>query len=105
YLFPLPMTGEVPEILTQTVLDPQHCFLELLWHTYRDGTTRCVAKGFEFSRTMSFSSEDPFSWQERWLVIQSPAHANGQRESLEKRLLKTAEELGRLQTKIFDLCR
>ena len=101
YLFPLPMTGEVPGILAKTVLDPQRDFLALLWHTYSDGTTRSVAKGFEFSQTMNFFAEDSFQWQERWLVTQSHAHAQGQRESLEKRLLKAEAELGQLQTKIF----
>jgi transposase len=102
YLFPLPMTGEVPNLLAQTVLDQSRNFLELLWHTYSDETTRCVAKGFEFSQTMKLSEEDPFQWQERWLVTQSHTHAKGQRKSLEKRLLKAEKELDSLQNKIFD---
>lgn len=102
YLFPLPMTGEVPSLLRQWVLDPPTAIKPLLLPTSAtDPTPREAGRGFRTWRQMSATLEDgtSVSWRERWLVSQSPAQAEQQKERLHKQLAKAEAALAKLKPK------
>lgn len=102
YLFPLPMTGDIPDIIEQAIFDSELQSLELAWHTYSDGKCRLIAKGFEEVKCQESPSDSQFQWDERWLFSQSHTHGQQQRGSLEKRLEKTEAQLQKLQQKALD---
>jgi transposase len=103
YLFPLPMTGEIPDLLRKWVLNPpvapQPIHLDGV--TDERGNPCPVGQGFEVERQMSAESADgtPHIWTERFFVTQSTAHARRQREALRTRLDKATEKLNRMRVK------
>lgn len=63
------------------------------WHqvTLQDGEEAItIAKGYEFSRVCQ---DEHLCWQERVLVAYSPAHAERQRQDLEKRIEKAKKAI------------
>lgn len=103
YLFPLPMTGETPDLLRQWVLKPPVPVNEVYLPDIIDkqGKPMLVGYGFTIERSMQASLEDgtQYIWTERWLVTQSLAHAQRQRTALQERLTKTTDELSHLKAK------
>jgi len=103
YLFPLPMTGDVPKLLHQLVfnppLEPTTIYLEGV--TDDKGEPREVGRGFAVEKEMQAELEDGTThrWTEQWLVTQSTAHAKRQRKALQARLHKAEAALQRLQAK------
>jgi transposase len=94
YLMPLPLTGEtatqVETWVTAIVDGTQEA--TLLW----DGE-RVLGAGYEFERPLSTVVEgEPVHWMERVQVVRSPALAQRQQATLEKRLAAAAAELGTL---------
>lgn len=103
YLFPMPMTGEVPKILQEWVLNPANEAqpIALMDVVTSDGQPKVVGCGFEVSRTISATLEDgtPHSWTERWLVTRSDALAQRRQETWEKRLRQAQSKLSDLKAK------
>jgi transposase len=103
YLFPLPMTGDVPKLLRQLVfnppLEPTTIYLEGVMD--EKGKPREVGRGFAVEKEMQAELEDgtTHQWTEQWLVTQSTAHAKRQRKALQARLHKAEAALQRLQAK------
>ena len=103
YLFPLPLTGEVPDLLRQWVLNPpiapQPTYLDGI--TDEEGNPCAVGQGFEVERPMTgeLAGDTQHTWTERWLVTQSTAHAQRQREALQARLVKAADKLNHMRLK------
>lgn len=103
YLFPLPLTGAVPDWLRQEVLhppvQPQPLYLEDIAN--KEEPPCAVGQGFEVERQMTKELEDgtQHTWTERWLLIQSTAHAQRQREALQRRLDKAMAKLERMRLK------
>ncbi|MEI7772075.1 MAG: hypothetical protein WCI67_18925, partial [Chloroflexales bacterium] len=64
-------------------------------------TPRDVGKGFEVTRLIDgqMSSERPFQWSERWLLMQSSAWARRQQHAILTRLTRAEAELARLRVK------
>ncbi|WP_339137436.1 MAG: hypothetical protein WGN25_05260 [Candidatus Electrothrix sp. GW3-4] len=53
-----------------------------------------AAKGYEFNRTQVFEKDvEKMEWDERVLVVHSPAHARQQTAGLEARLVKAQEKI------------
>lgn len=109
YLFPLPMTGEVPDQLREWVLDPpvkpapirlDDVTDEADWGSPKD-EPRKVGRGFIVEKKMATQLEDGtiHNWTERWLVTQSTAHAQRQQKVLQARLRKAGDELNHLRAK------
>jgi transposase len=103
YLFPLPMTGDVPDWLSTWVFDPpfkpQPIHLEGVMDKH--GEPRQVGRGFVVDRDMQVELADghPHQWTEQWMVTQSTAHARRQRKALRARLEKADRALKRLKPK------
>ena len=103
YLFPLPMTGETPDLLGQWVLKPPVPVAEIYLPDVTDkkGNPVLVGYGFSMERSMQCTLEDDtvYTWTERWLVTQSLTHARRQQTALQEKLAKTTAELSRLKAK------
>ena len=103
YLFPMPMTGETPDLLRQWVLTPPVAVNEVYLPDIIDkqGKPILVGYGFSIERSMQGSWKDgtQHTWTERWLVTQSLTHAQRQRTALQERLTKTISDLSRLKAK------
>ena len=101
YLFPLPMTGETPDLLRQWVLSPPVPVTEIYLPdvTDKNGKPLLVGYGFNMERSMQGTLENGtvHTWTERWLVTQSLAHARRQQTALQEKLTKTTTELTRLK--------
>jgi transposase len=108
YLFPLPMTGETPDLLRQWVLSPPISVAEVYLPDVTDkaGKPLLVGYGFGLERSMQCTLENGtvHTWTERWLVTQSLAHARRQQASLQDRLTKTTVELSRLKAQTDETC-
>jgi transposase len=102
YLFPLPMTGEVPTLLRQWVPRPPTAIRPLhLPTSVDDPTPREVGKGFSTWRQQETTLADgtAVTWRERWLVTYSPQQAQQQQERLHKRLARAEAALQKLRPK------
>jgi transposase len=101
YLFPLPMTGDVPKTLREWVFDPANKArpITLVDVVTSDGQPKIVGCGFEVTRTMSATLEDstPHTWTERWLVTRSDALAQRRQKTWEKRLHRAQSKLSGLK--------
>jgi transposase len=101
YLFPLPMTGAVPDLLRTWVLappsPPEALCLDKLGVGKADNGV--VGQGFVVERAMEIAreaAEEPYTWTERWLVTQSTAQAHRQQQALARRLAQAEQALARL---------
>lgn len=102
YLFPLPMTGEVPDLLRQWVRQPPTAIRPLHLPTAAtDPTPREVGQGFRTWRRMTatLANGTAVTWNERWLITRSPAQAEQQQARLHQRLAKAEAALGKLKPK------
>jgi transposase len=103
YLVPLPMTGEVPDLL-ERLLKPvwnKQQALELVYAAddeYDQGTRakrkRLLGLGYETTRSQEAEVEGQrVVWEERLLVMYSPAHARQARRGLAQRLERAERAL------------
>lgn len=103
YLFPLPMTGKVPETLRELVLTPpvNPEPITLMDITTPDGQPKVVGQGFEVDKEMAFGLEDgpQHIWQERWLVTRSDALAKRKQKTWRNRLQRAEAKLTSLKAK------
>jgi transposase len=103
YLFPMPMTGEVPKTLHQWVFDPAKKArpITLVNVVTSDGKPKVVGRGFEVNKTMSATLQDgtPYTWTERWLVTRSDALAQRRQKTWEKRLQRAQTKLSGMKAK------
>jgi transposase len=102
-LFPMPMTGDVPDWLHKQVLDsplkPQKIYLPGV--VDENDQPKAVGQGFVVQRMITAELQDgtPHTWREQWFVTQSFAHAERQRAGLQNRVAKTTRELTRMRPK------
>jgi transposase len=105
YLFPMPMTGEVPEQLRAWVLNPPLTPepLVLADPASPDEKPEVVGAGFVVERSMRATLDDgrTHAWTECWLVTRSDALAQRRQHKLCDRLDKAEAELRRLNTKTW----
>jgi transposase len=95
YLFPLPMTGQVPEILAAWVREGKASHSDL-WLGDEEERRR-IGEGFEVEQTRTVELAGVLcEWKERCLVIKSDSHAERQQLCLSKRLEKAEEALEKL---------
>ena len=103
YLMPMPMTGEVPDLLRAWVLSPPTPPQPLVLPPTRDdpATLRDVGVGFEVTRERDghTTSDRPFQWSERWLLLQRSAWAQRQQHAILARLTRAEADLARLRVK------
>jgi transposase len=103
YLFPLPMTGEIPGLLCEWIANPPHQpeAIRLADVTDEQGQPCTVGQGFTVSREMEtqLDSGQRHSLHERFMVTQSTALAQRQQKALKKRLEKAENELSHLRPK------
>jgi len=103
YLIPMPLTGEVPELLRAWVLHPPVVPQPLVLPPTRDdpATLRDVGKGFEVTRVIDgqTTTDVSFQWSERWLVLQSTAWAKRQQHAILARLTRAEADLAHLRVK------
>jgi transposase len=101
YLFPLPMTGTVPDLLRSWVLNPPSPLEAICLDKLGVGDPKkgVVGQGFVVERTMEIArkeGEEPYTWTERWLVTQSNAQAHRKQQALERRLSRAEQALDKL---------
>ena len=100
YLFPLPMTGSVPDRLHTWVLHPPSPLEEICLDKRReeDSDPGVVGHGFEVEQPMEIVLEEgaSYTWTERWLVTQSTAQMHRQQKALERRLSQAEQALEKL---------
>lgn len=109
YLFPMPMTGDILKILKDLVLnlpkDPEHVQeiqdIILEPKAGEKNQERNVGQGFIVEKIMEAKLEnnEPYQWNERWLIVQSDAHAARQKKAFKERLSKTDQQLKTLKPK------
>jgi transposase len=101
YLFPLPMTGQVPETLRDLVFAPPVTPkpITLVDITTLDGQPKVVGSGFEVEKEMTATLEDgtPHTWVERWLVTRSDALAKRKEKTWLNRLQRAETKLTSLK--------
>lgn len=97
YLSPLPLTGttgeEMPGWINEGVGKQKAGELELMLRTNDRGEEVLAASGYEFERRCCPGGEAQEEWNERVLVVHSPAHARQQAAGLEKRLTTAPDKL------------
>jgi transposase len=101
YLFPLPMTGKVPEYLRQWVLQPPTPPrpIELADVKQPDGQPLVVGSGFGVELGLYAILTDGGErqhWLEQWLITRSDSLARRQQANLAKQLDRTETELQHL---------
>jgi transposase len=101
YLFPLPMTGKVPEYLRQWVLQPPRPPqpIELTHIKQPDGQPLGVGSGFVIELGLYAplaEGGERHHWLEQWLVTRSDSLARRQQANLVKQVAKTEAELQHL---------
>ncbi len=103
YLIPMPLTGEVPDLLRTWVLTPPVTPHTVVLPATQDdpATPRAVGLGFEVARVLDgqTTTNQPVQWTERWLVVQSTAWAQRQQHAIEARLQRAEAEVSRLRVK------
>lgn len=103
YLFPLPMTGEIPDKLRRLVLNPpeEPRLIQLPKIEKGKETVKEIGKGFAIRKTLAFQLEsgDSHDWIEQWFVVQSHTYANIQKKGCLSRIEKAEAELQRLKPK------
>ncbi|SLM30106.1 transposase [Desulfamplus magnetovallimortis] len=98
YLCPLPLTGktadEMEQWITQGIEKNEGDILTSVFRENDKGEQLLTANGYELDRLQLFEKDGKeIQWEERVLVIHSPAHADRQSAGLETRL-------GKAKTKI-----
>jgi transposase len=106
YLFPLPMTGKVPDYLRDWVLNPPTPPVPIVLEGIigPTGNPQVVGSGFVMELGLYATLEDGttrYHWMECWLVVRSDSLAQRQQAALEKRLTKAEAELLRLNSQNF----
>ena len=91
YLCPLPLTGktahEITDWIDTGIAKEQEGDLVSVFRENYKGEVILAAKGYEFDRPQSFEKDGKeIEWNERVLVVHSPAHAKQQTAGLEARL-------------------
>ena len=103
YLFPLPMTGKVPEILEQQVKNPPIAPepIALAEPPAENGAPRVVGRGFEIEKpvTATLPNGQKQMWTERWLFTQSDALSQREQKTWQKRLQRVETQLTKLKPK------
>ncbi|WPD22992.1 MAG: hypothetical protein SD837_00215 [Candidatus Electrothrix scaldis] len=98
YLCPLPLTGKTSHEITDWIntgiaKDQEDDLVSVFRENYK-GELIFAAKGYEFNRTEVFEKDvEKMEWDERVLVVHSPAHAKQQTAGLEARLVKAQEKI------------
>lgn len=101
YLSPLPQTGgtaqDMPDWVDKGLDKDRDGKLIPVFRENDRGETVLAACAYEFERSQSVQAEGgKISWQERVLVVCSPAHAEQQVKGLEQRLATALEKLAAL---------
>ena len=102
YLFPMPMTGEIPTWLQAQVLNSTAKREEVFPKAGEKETPPpALGQGFAVQRTMSHTLDDGtvHAWDEQWFVSQSYAHAKRQTAALNARIAKAKAHLQTLRHK------
>jgi transposase len=103
YLFPLPMTGEIPKLLCELIANPPHQPEPIRKADVLDeqGEPCTIGQGFTVSQKMEtqLDSGQKHTFHERFMVTQSTALAQRQQKSLKARLEKAEKELNHLRPK------
>jgi transposase len=91
-LTPLSLVGETASLMpswVSTALDQEASLIGVSIEEEK-GTSRQIARGYEVERTCC---DETHSWRERVLIVQSLAHADQERKSLEERLSKATAQI------------
>ncbi|MCH9662572.1 MAG: DUF4277 domain-containing protein [Gammaproteobacteria bacterium] len=101
YLFPIPMTGEIPTWLQEQVLNSSMPAEVVFPKASKQEKPPALGEGFAVQRTMNHPLDDGtvHTWDEQWFVTQSYAHAKRQTAALHARLAKAEAHLHTLRHK------
>jgi len=101
YLFPLPMTGEVPQTLQDLIAHPPVPAqpITLVDVSTDEGTPQVVGCGFEVPKELTTTLDDgtPHTWRERWLITRSDALAARHHQTWHRCLVRAETHLRQLQ--------
>lgn len=97
YLMPLARTGQVPELLRQTLSEMRQsgAVFESVALSRIDGTAGACLSGYVTERVVESQtvSGDALSWTEQVFLVHSPSHEQKQAEGLAKRLATATAKL------------
>ncbi len=97
YLVPLARTGQVPELLRQTLSEMRQsgAVLESVALSRIDGTVGAFLSGYVTERVVASQTgvDDALSWREQLFLVHSPSHEQKQAEGLAKRLATATTKL------------
>ncbi|MCP3872190.1 MAG: transposase [Desulfobacteraceae bacterium] len=113
YLFPLPMTGNVPDNLKNDVRTKSATAEKIYLEEENDNkefvnkefvppaasSRQSIGRGFvvEIDMTYEEEGEEKHNWTERRLVVQSDAHAERQKKTLTQHIEKATKALSKLR--------
>jgi transposase len=106
YLFPLPMTGQVPELLRSWVLQPPVAPEPIVLTNERQPEQAPVVVGVGFVVELGGyarleDGKTRHHWMESWLVTRSDSLAKRRQETLERHLHKAESQLQNLNCKNY----
>ena len=97
YLSPLPKTGstakDMPEWINKGLDKARDGSLEPVFRENESGEKKLIASAYAFERTEQQVDEETVSWQERVIIVHSPAHAERQVKGLEQRLTTAQQHI------------
>lgn len=101
YLFPMPLTGDIPEWLQEQVLNQVALPIVLQEVVDKDGKPKEYGQGFvvEVERSHELADGTEVTWTEQCFVTQSKTHAYRKRQSIQARLDKARKSLNSLKAK------
>lgn len=101
YLFPTPLTGDMPKWLQKQVLSQKALPIILKEVKDKDGRPKEYGQGFvvEVERSHQLADGTDVTWTEQCFVTQSKTHAYRQRQGIQARLARTRKSLNSLRAK------
>lgn len=98
YLSPLPKIGstakDMPEWINTGLDKARDGELEAVFRQHESGEKKLIASAYAFERTEQQQvGEETVSWQERVIIVHSPAHAERQAQGLEQRLTTAQQQI------------
>jgi transposase len=100
YLVPLARTGQVPELLRQTLSEQQAsgAVLASIVLSRIDGTAGAALSGYVSERVVETQTPtgEPQCWTEQVFLVHSPSHEQKQEQGLEQRIETAMEKLSQL---------
>lgn len=100
YLFPMPMTGKIPQELETQIFNLPVAIENIYREADNAEKKQLIGRGFAIEKEMTTGEgKEKHIWTERQLFVQSDAHATRQKKALKDRMNKAEKSLKKLKAK------